>query len=325
MCMKEETQRDQLYKDLEEQFLIWANQNDDIRGAIVVGTRAQKEPPIDEWADLDIVIYTINPDSLIDNSEWLSNFGEPVLSYIYQIPGLSKEHRVLFKSGLEADFAVSLYDKEEYIKLLDHHPEFIDWVDLFGFRWRIILDKDGVLDQIFTLIAKREKSKPAYVYNAKIIYMDQSMPSENKFLQRTTELLHFFYMVAKLIRRGEIWRARRACSDFKGYDLYEYIMWHTYAYQGLQCELEEDLLRNIYRKRFFEKWVDQRILNDLKNIYSSYDEDEVWQELLKTLELFDWIVKEIADKVGYSYPDHIFHNLKQLVQDLYSKRNLRDI
>jgi hypothetical protein len=83
-------------------------------------------------------------------------------------------------------------------------------------------------------------------------------------------------------------------------------------------------LRNIYRKRFFEKWVDQRILNELKNIYSSYDEDEVWQELLKTLELFDWIVQEIADKMGYSYPDHKFHNLKQLVQDLYSKRNVRD-
>ena len=322
--MKEETQRDQLYKDLEEEFIIWANQNIDIRGAIVVGTRAQKEPPVDEWADLDIVIYTTNPDSLTNYSEWLTNFGEPVLSYIQQIPELSKEHRVLFKSGLEVDFAVAPYDKKEYIELLDHHPEFVDWVDLFGFGWRIILDKDGVLYQIFTLLAKREKSKPAYLYNSKIIYMDQSMPSENKFLQRTTELLHFFYMVAKLIRRGELWRARRACSDFKGFDLYEYIMWHTYAYQGLKCELEEDLLRNIYRKRFFEKWVDQRILNKLKNIYSSYDEDEVWQELLKTLELFDWMVKEIADKMGYSYSDHIFHNLKQLVQDLYSKRNVRD-
>ena len=102
-------------------------------------------------------------------------------------------------------------------------------------------------------------------------------------------------------------------------------MWHTYAYQGLQCELEEDLLRNIYRKRYFEKWVDQRILNELKNIYSSYDEDEVWQELLKTLELFDWIVKEIADKMGYSFPEEKFQDLKQLVQDLYSKRNVRDI
>jgi len=323
--MKEETQRDQLYKDLEEEFLIWANQNNDIRGAIVVGTRAQKETPVDEWADLDIVIYTTNPDSLIDSSEWLTTFGEPILSYIMQVPGLSKEHRVLFKSGLEVDFTVSLYDKKKYIQSLDHHPEFVDWVDLFGFGWRIILDRDGVLDQIFTLIAKREKSKPAYMYNSKVRYMDQSLPSENEFLQRTTELLHHFYMVAKLIRRGELWKAKSACSDFKGYDLYEYIMWHTYAYQGLRCDLEEDLLRKIYRKRFFEKWVDQRILNDLKNIYSSYEEDEVWQELLKDLDLFDWIVREIANKIGYSYPDERFHNLKQLIQELYSKRNVKDI
>ena len=323
--MKEETQRDQLYKDLEDKFLVWANRSSDIRGAIVVGTRAQKEPHIDEWADLDIVIYTTNPDPLIGSSEWLTNFGEPVLSYIWQVPGLSKEHRVLFKDGLEVDFAVSLYDKIEYIRLLDHHPDFVDWVDLFGFGWRILLDKDGVLDQIFTHLARRERVKPAYLYNSKIIYMDQSLPSENEFLQRTTELLHHFYMVAKLIRRGELWKAKRACSDFKGYDLYEYIMWHTYAYQGLKCDLEEDLLRNIYRKRFFEKWVDQRILNKLKSIYSSYDEDEIWQELLKGLEIFDWIVREIADKMEYSYLDENFQDLKQLVQDLHSKRNEEDI
>ncbi|MFW9785725.1 MAG: aminoglycoside 6-adenylyltransferase, partial [Candidatus Heimdallarchaeota archaeon] len=100
--------------------------------------------------------------------------------------------------------------------------------------------------------------------------------------------------------------------------------WHTYVYQGLKCDLEEDLLRNIYRKRFFEKWVDQRIFNELKNIYSSYEEDEIWQELLKILDLFDWVVREIADKIGYSYPDKTFHNIKQLLQDLYSKRNVRD-
>lgn len=324
MCMMEETQRDQLYKDLEEEFLIWANQNNDIRGAIVVGTRAQKEPSVDEWADLDIVIYTTNPDPLNNNSEWLNNFGEPVLSYIFQIPGLSKEYRVLFKSGLEVDFAISLYDKEEYMQLLDHHPEFVDWVDLFGFGWRIILDKDGVLDQIFTILAKRERSKPAYMYNSKVRYMDQNLPSENEFLKRTMELLHQFYMVAKLIRRGELWKAKSACSDFKGYDFYEYIMWHTYAYQGLRCDLEEDLLRNIYRKKFFEKWVDQRILNELINIYSSYDKDEIWQELLKLLEFFKWIVREIADKMEFSFPDEKFQDVKQLVQDLYSKRNLRD-
>ncbi|MHA2183890.1 MAG: aminoglycoside 6-adenylyltransferase [Promethearchaeota archaeon] len=317
--MKEETQRDQLYKDLEEKFLVWANQNDDIRGAVICGSRGQNNPPADEWADLDVAIYTTNPDSLTDNSEWLNNFGEPVLSYIFQILGLSKEHRVLFKSGLEVDFAISLYDKEEYIRLLDHHPEFVDWVDLFGFGWRIILDKDGILDQIFTILARRERSKPAYLYNAKIIYMDQSMPSESEFLHRTTDLLHHFYMVAKLIRRGELWKAKRACSDYKGYDLYEYFTWHTYVYQGLKCDLEEDLLRNIYRKKNFEKWIDPRILNELKHIYSSYDEDEVWQELLKILELFDWIVREIADKMGYQFPDEKFQNVKQLVKNLYSR------
>ncbi|MFX1237027.1 MAG: aminoglycoside 6-adenylyltransferase [Promethearchaeota archaeon] len=322
--MNEETQKDRLYKDLEERFILWANQNEDIRGAIVIGSRRGVDPPADEWADLDIVIYTTNPESLTENSEWLTNFGEPVLSYIYQIPGFSKEHLVLYKNGLEVDFCILLYDKKEFIRLLDHHPEFVDWVDFFGFGWRIILDKDGVLDQIFTLIAKRENSKPAYIYDAKLVYMGPSIPSENEFLQRMTELLHHFYIVAKRIRRGEIWMAKIDFAGFEVYGLYEFIMWYTFAFKGLRGDLEEDLLRNIYRKRFFEKWVDQRILNDLKNIHSNYDEEEVWQELLKIMELFDWIAKEIAEKMGYSFPDEKFQGLKQLVKDLYSKRNIRN-
>ena len=97
-------------------------------------------------------------------------------------------------------------------------------------------------------------------------------------------------------------------------------MWHTFAHQGLNCDVEEDLLRNIYRKRLFEKWVDQRILKELKQIFSSYDEDEIWNELFKILELFHWIAKEIADKMEYSYPDEKYQDVKQLIQDLYSKR-----
>ena len=58
--MKEATQKNYLYKELEKKFLLWANKIDHLRGAILIGTRAQIEPPADEWGDLDIAIFTTN-------------------------------------------------------------------------------------------------------------------------------------------------------------------------------------------------------------------------------------------------------------------------
>ena len=320
--MKEENQKNYLYKELEENFLLWANKIDHLRGAILIGTRAQIEPPADEWGDLDIAIFTTNPDELIDNTDWIRNLGEPILAYTIQIEGLAKTYRVLFKEGLEADLAICLYDdKKEYIQLLDQHPDFINWLDLFCFGSRVIVDKDGVLNQIFTLLEKKETCRPAYIYNSKFTYMDQNLPSENEFLLKLTEFLHHIFIVAKMIRRGELWRTRIAFSEFKGNQLYELIMWHTFAHQGLNHEIQEDLLRDIYRKRFFEKWVDQEILNELLQIYSSYEEDDIWDEIFKILEIFQRIAREIADKIEYSYPDETFRNVKQLIHELYSTRS----
>ncbi len=43
---------------------------------MVIGSRARKETPADEWSDLDIVFAADDPALYIDYSEWLGEIGD---------------------------------------------------------------------------------------------------------------------------------------------------------------------------------------------------------------------------------------------------------
>jgi aminoglycoside 6-adenylyltransferase len=49
------------YSQLEQNFVAWAGDRADIRAALVVGSRARREPPPDEWSDLDFILYAADP------------------------------------------------------------------------------------------------------------------------------------------------------------------------------------------------------------------------------------------------------------------------
>ena len=49
------------YERLIERFVQWAQTDDNIRAAIVIGSRARVDHPADEWSDLDILILANDP------------------------------------------------------------------------------------------------------------------------------------------------------------------------------------------------------------------------------------------------------------------------
>lgn len=63
------------YEKLERDFVSWALTVDDIRAAFIVGSRACKDHPADEWSDIDIVFFTSKQNYYLSDNEWLKNFG----------------------------------------------------------------------------------------------------------------------------------------------------------------------------------------------------------------------------------------------------------
>ena len=85
----------------------WAASEPNVRTAFLVGSRARREVPADEFSDVDVVLLADDPAALVDDSSWLGRFGEPLLTFVEETAvGGERERRVLYADGTDVDFAV---------------------------------------------------------------------------------------------------------------------------------------------------------------------------------------------------------------------------
>ncbi|MFX1509275.1 MAG: aminoglycoside 6-adenylyltransferase [Promethearchaeota archaeon] len=282
---KEETTK--FYKHVETQFTKWAKTQDHIRLAMVVGSRARKMAPADQWSDLDIVIFSTDPGKLIDSEDWVNKFGNPVITFIEPTAGgsgESYERRVLYNNGLDVDFAVDPFELMLKAKKNGITPELVEeTANVIGRGIRVLIDKD----KLMTNFLKEYKA---------IKIPKAGPPTEHEYLERVKDFWYHTVWAAKKIRRGELWEGK-ACLDcfMKGRCLLPMIEWHARLvhFHGYDTW---------FRGRFMERWADPRIIAELRGVFAHYDEEDVWQALANTMQLFRWMAKEVAEKLDFTYP-----------------------
>jgi len=175
-----------------EKFVVWARNEDNIRAAAVIGSRARKDDhPADVWSDLDLLVLAKDPRPLWESSDWLREVGTPWITFVEPTPGDGGfERRVLFEGGLDVDFAP--IDVADLLRMADQpFPPVMADVLLRGVR--VILDKDG-----FENMIQAVKIAPPAV----------SPPEESEFLNRMNDFWYHTAWTAKHLRRGELWRAK---------------------------------------------------------------------------------------------------------------------
>lgn len=59
------------YLDLETRIADWAPSFSDIRAIVAYGSRVHRGNSFDEFSDLDLVLYSSDPDRYSDSSDWL--------------------------------------------------------------------------------------------------------------------------------------------------------------------------------------------------------------------------------------------------------------
>lgn len=70
------------YDRLIESFMTWAAMREDIRAALVLGSRARSDRPADDYSDLDVAVFAADPMLLLQDAEWLKHIGEVWLTFI---------------------------------------------------------------------------------------------------------------------------------------------------------------------------------------------------------------------------------------------------
>jgi len=300
--MNGKSEVDRLYEGLIGRFVEWAETRQDIRVAVVVGSRARSELPADEWADLDIVVVTSKPEYYLTQTDWISNVGGYWLTFLEPTAtGNGTERRVLFVGGLDVDFAIIPLAMAENLSQ-NKIPQNVErqLADTFGRGVRVLVDKDGLFAEFLKKIPSAE---------TRLL----PVPTESEYLQVVNDFLYHAVWTAKHLKRGELWWAKMCSDCYMQRLLLQMIEWQACATHGWGYD-------TWFRGRFLEKWADPRAVEGLRSAFAHYDADDVGRALIEEVKLFRWIAEETAEKLNYRFQVDVAEHVAEWLKTCLSQR-----
>ena len=274
------------YTTFEARFAVWAQDRDDIRAALVAGSRARPDHPADAYSDLDIMIYTTTPKTYLGREDWLRELGPLLTSGEFQNGGGGLERLSLFEGGYQVDFVVSDMDELRRISLAGKSP---DW---FRRGARIIVDKDNLCGSIIPERFTPPVSRPVSV---------------EPFMQVTGMFWFICLYLAKQIVRGEPWPAKVRDSSAKEL-LLCVVEWHEKDRHGQDYD-------TWHMGRFIDEWAASDTLMELGNTFGRFDREDSWRALNATADLFSRLAHDIAETHGFPYPDALEKGVRDWMSD----------
>ena len=305
--------------DLEARVLAWGKARKDVRGILILGSRARTDHPADEWSDIDFAIAVKDPERYMRDRRWVADIGQTAASYRDPNPGGVTLH-TLFASGVYADFGfIPIADVRQAVTfmpwvrrlapVLDRLPASIasgleEQLQESGAYLqtgvRTILDKDGVAERFLGLLTPLPEATAS--------------PSAHDFTEVVSEFWFNTARIAKHLRRGELWYV--TSNDWSNYMqplLLRMIEWHAKARHGFDYETWRD-------GRFLEEWADPATVARLKGTYADHDEDAAWKALLATMDLFRDLARDTAKRLNFDYPSEADDTITEQVTRLHSER-----
>jgi aminoglycoside 6-adenylyltransferase len=271
---------------IEELVARWALDEDNVRAAVVVGSRARVDTPADEWSDHDIVVFARDPDALLEDLSWVRSFGDVRITFLEATAvGGQRERRVLFADGSDVDFAV--------VPVSEISNPVVAEVAWRGAR--ILADKDDALAPRLAAVTAPQPPPP---------------PNEGALLETASDFWYHAVWAARKLRRGELYIALDCLDCALKTRLVRVLEWHARAHDP-----ETDTW---HRGRFLERWADRHALEELRGTYARYDEADIARALLATMDLFGRVIAETAELLEIEYPRDGEAFAYRLVRELLS-------
>lgn len=278
-----------LYADLTQKITQWAGDRKDIRLAVVIGSRARVEKPADMWSDLDLLLFTTNPEIYLLDASWLQELGVYHVTFLEPTAvGEFVERRVLFDAGIDVDFVPFPMNVLEGNLL----PE-LSGVLQRGFR--VLVDKDAWSSNLASLVHNEQPDTRIY-----------QLPKEEAFLQLVNDFLYHAVWTAKKLCRGELWTAKMCCDGYMKRQLLQMAEWNHQAIQ--------DGVDTWHEGRFFDSWADPTMLTELRKSFAVYDVDSVWKAVMGTVDIFERLSQAFAGCLAYEYPSDTHEYVVELLR-----------
>lgn len=275
-------------KEMLDLILGVAKEDERIRAVTMVGSRANKDCPVDIYQDFDIAYFVKDVTPFWDNEEWIeAKFGKPSLlqkpESMDLIPPENNGNYVylmVFPDGNRIDLTVA---REKCID--DGEPVVL------------LLDKDGTFPKM--QVAED--------------YWYVKRPTSKQFADCCNEFHWCLNNVAKGIARDELSYVMSMLNHCVRDMLILQLEW----YVGMNHDFMVSAGKH---GKYLKKYLPENLYERFKATYPNAEPESMWKAAFETLYLFGDVAREVAAKLEFTYDEQeekgIETYMKQVRDDL---------
>ncbi|MFZ6030647.1 MAG: aminoglycoside 6-adenylyltransferase [Chloroflexota bacterium] len=270
---------------IEANFIAWAQAQEDVRAAIVVGSQARRDHPADEWSDLDLILFVTHVERRQADISWLAEIGPLWLSQAGRTVTGDPERLALYAGGMQVDFVFNP------VGALDALPQMLaagQIPDIIYRGVRVLLDKDARIPPL---------PEPGPLPPAK-------PPSADEFRQTLESFWFSVVYCAKQLRRGELLLFQNASAGMT-WPLLRMIEWHARATHGWDYD-------TWHAGKFIAEWADAPVYAALQSCFAHLDVADGGRVMAARLELFHKLARQVAEKMAFPYPAALEADIVQI-------------
>ena len=276
-------------REMIDLIIAFAQQDERIRIVTLEGSRTNVNIPKDEFQDYDVTYIVTDMKSFIENDEWLNTFGKIIMM---QKP----EAMELFPPAEKGFSYLMLFDDYNKIDLTLFPLEDLDEYFKNDKLVSVLLDKDGWIN--------REIVPTDVDYHVR-------KPSAREFDDCCNEFWHVTPYVVKGLCRKEILFAIDHLNQILRFELLRMISWKV----GVETNFSLSIGKNF---KFLNRYTPEDLWNRLLSSYRMDSYENMWESLFTCLQLFREVSKEVAEMLGYDYPEYD-QNITRYTEDMYRK------
>jgi aminoglycoside 6-adenylyltransferase len=259
----------------------WATNHSLIRAVVLESSRAVGQAVLDRFSDYDILLVVSDVRPFADDNAWQRHFAEPLVRFSDTVAVLGFEtysRLVLYQDHIKIDYAIWPLELLQRIVERQEPTELLDW------GYRVLLDKDGLAARL-----------PPATRTAHI----PPKPTENEYTALVEEFWWETTYAAKHLWRDEL--------VFAKYNL-EVTMKFELLLHMLEWRIELDhgwTWKPGVLGRGMKRALPPDLWSALERTYAGPGIEDNWEALFAATALFRRVALEVAQALGYSYPQEL--------------------
>lgn len=270
----------------------WAEAEEDVRAAFLVGSRGELGGQSDRLSDHDVLLFVRDPSSYESDESWLTAFGTILVKLHegYGVLGTRVATRLVqYRDGTRVDFSICDVGLLELIAGGPKLPALLD----VGFR--VLVDKDDW--------ASRLPKARGEAYQG-------SLPSEASYQAVVNEFWWEVIYVAKHLARGEVLPALYSHECVVRFQcLVPMLGWHARAVHGSEGRIGPHG-RGLIRE------LEEDEVDRLNRTLLGSSVEEGWEGLFETTEFFRDVSRTVAEHLGFPLQDELAGRVEALLRDM---------